>query len=101
MANFDFQFDYDKPLRDRLLDLAPQVTAKLKDEGIIARKIIARTSAYPAYSLTGRIEGTAEFTEYSLKFRITKYPWMATEKMIKDKVIAGIKEVAAHSKAGG
>lgn len=96
MAEFSFRFDYDKPLRDKLLDMAPQITAKLKDEGIIARKI-PRTSAYPAYSLTGRIEGVAEFTEYEIEFRISKYPWMATEKMIKDKIIAGIKDVAQHT----
>jgi len=100
MAEFDFQFDYDKPVRDRLLDQAPLVIAKLKDEGIIAKKI-ARTSAYPVYSLFGRIEGAAEFTEHSLKFKITKYPWIASEKMVKDAIINGIKDVVAHSKAGG
>jgi hypothetical protein len=100
MTDFEFRFDYDKPLRDRLLDQAPLVIAKLKDEGIIAKKI-ARTSAYPAYSLFGRLEGVAEFTEHSLKFRITKYPWVASEKMVKDAIISGIKDVAAHSKAGG
>jgi hypothetical protein len=43
----------------------------------------------------------AEFTEHAIKFRITKYTWIASEKMIKDKIIGGIKEVAVHSKAGG